>query len=123
MADTLTGEITAAFITLVYDGGVAPFALSSRYESAVRDLGDAVAFERVAWTVRGSSANEAIKVSLRTCDTMDCSAEPYIEVTNSTVPDVAPKRFAQYLVEITSDGDVSPALDAFELRYFVRGAE
>ncbi len=120
VADMLTGEITAAFITLVYDGGVAPFALSSRYESAVRELGDAVAFERVAWTVRGAA--DAIRVSLRTCDTMDCSAESYVEVANGTAPEVTPKRFAQYLVEIASDGDTSPALDAFELRYFVRGA-
>ena len=119
VADALLAEITSAYLTLVYDGGVAPFALASRYESAVRELGDAVGFERVAWTVRGEAA--AIRVSLRTCDTAECSGEAYVEVTNRTVPEVTPKRFAQYLVEITSDGDTSPALDVFELRYFVRG--
>lgn len=121
VANALTDEISAAFLTLVYDGGVAPFAVSSRYESAVRELGDAIAFERVAWTVRGAA--DAIKVSLRTCDAADCAGEDYVEVTNSSVPELAPKRFAQYRVEIASDGDTSPALDAFELRYFVRGSE
>lgn len=121
IADMLTDEITAAFLTLIYDGGVAPFALTSRYESAVHELGDAVAFERVAWTVRGPA--EAIKVSLRTCDTADCAGEAYVEVTNTSVPSLTPRPFAQYLVEITSDGDTSPAIDAFELRYFVRGSE
>ena len=121
IADMLTDEITAAFLTLIYDGGVAPFALTSRYESAVHELGDAVAFERVAWTVRGPA--EAIKVSLRTCDTADCAGEAYVEVTNTSVPSLTPRPFAQYLVEITSDGDTSPALDAFELRYFVRGSQ
>lgn len=119
VADTLITSINSAFVTLIYDGGVAPFSETSRYESAVRELGEAVAFERVAWTTRGDDT--AIKVSLRTCETSDCSAEPYTEVANATIPDVVPRQFVQYLVEITSTGDTSPALDAFELRYFVRG--
>ncbi len=121
LLDTIIGEISRAFVTVVYDGGIAPFAVTSRYESAVRDLGDAVAFERIAWTTRGDPA--AVVVKWRTCETEDCAGESYVDVVNNSAPSLTPRRFAQYQVEITSDGDSSPALDAIELRYFVRGMQ
>ena len=63
-------------------------------------------------------------VGVRTCDTAEaCAGEPYIEVTSDTVPDLPLRPFAQYRVELTTAGDTPPALDAFELRYFVRGMQ
>ena len=124
VADALVGEITRCYVTEVFDGGIAPFAPTSFYESAVRELGEVVAFERVAFTVRQADDPGAVVVRVRTCDTADgCASEPYIDVTSNTVPDLPLRRFAQYRVELTSDGDTPPALDAFELRYFVRGMQ
>ncbi len=124
LVDMLVGEITSVYVTTVYDGGIAPFATSSRYESAVRDLGDVVAYERIAWTTRQAPESSAVIVKLRTCETAEaCAAEPYVEVSNASVPGVTARRFFQYAVEITSNGDVPTALDAIELRYFVRGNE
>lgn len=118
VADMLVDQITAAFITLIYDGGIPPIALASTYESAVRELGDTVGFERIAWVSRGDP--DAVRVSLRTCDSeAACASEPYVEVTNDSEPAVTPRRFAQYKVELTSDGEATPALDTIELRYFV----
>jgi hypothetical protein len=124
LPDTLVGEITRCYVTEVFDGGIAPFAPTSIYESAIRELGDVVAFERVAFTVRQAEDPGAVVVRVRTCDTAEaCAGEPYVEVANDSVPDVPLRRFAQYQVELTSTGDSPPALDAFELRYFVRGAQ
>ena len=122
LADMLTGAITNVFVTIVHDGGIAPFATTSHYESAIRDLGDPVAFERIAWTTRAVDPS-AVVVKLRTCDTEDCAGEPYVDVVNNSEPSLTPRRFVQYTVDITSDGDASPALDAVELRYFVRGMQ
>jgi hypothetical protein len=66
----------------------------------------------------------AVIVRLRTCDTADgCEPEPFVAVENGGVPDVPVRRFAQYEVEITGNGDLPTALDAVELRYFVRSME
>jgi hypothetical protein len=124
LLDTLIGTITEVFVTVVYEGGIAPFETTSRYESAVRELGDAVAFERFAWTTRQAADPAAVVVKVRTCDTAEaCAGEAYVDVENAGVPAVTPRRFFQYAVEITSDGDVPTALDTVELRYFVRGME
>lgn len=124
LADTVASSISAAHVGIVYDGGIAPFAPSSRHESSVRELGDVAGFERIAWTTRRAPDPRAVIVSLRTCDAApDCATEPYVEVENGTVPDVPTRRFIQYQVELTSDGDVATALDAIELRYVVRGME
>ncbi|MBA2539593.1 MAG: hypothetical protein H0V17_08160 [Deltaproteobacteria bacterium] len=123
LLDLQTGSILSVHLTVVYDGSIAPFATAYRYESAVRELGDAVAFERIAWTTRQAADDAAVVVKLRTCDTEEaCAEEPYTAVENTGVPGVEPRRFVQYAVEMTSSGDVPTALDAIELRYFVRGA-
>lgn len=124
LADALVGSILAVYVTMLYDGGIAPFAQTYRYESAVRDLGDAVGFERIAWTTRQAADPAAVAVRLRTCDAADaCAAEPYVEVANASEPAITPRRFFQYEVEITGTGEIPTALDAIELRYFVRGMQ
>jgi hypothetical protein len=108
-----------------YDGLLLGDLGAASFEAtAVRELGDAVAFERIAWTTRQAAEPSAVIVKLRTCDTAEaCAGEPYVEVENATAPNVVPRRFTQYAVEMTSNGDVPTALDAIELRYFVRGTE
>jgi len=118
LADTLIDRISSVFVTIVYDGGTPPFAPTSRYESAVRELGDVVGFERIAWTTRRDPA--AITVRMRTCDTGETCTGPFVEVANNSEPALELRPFAQYEIEITSNGDVASALDAIELRYFVR---
>ena len=103
------------------NGGVAPFPASYRYVSAVRELGDVAAFGPMNWQLRQASDTATALVRIRTCDTAAaCQSEPWTEVTLGTVPDVTPRRFAQYLVELTTNGDVPTALDFIELGYSVR---
>jgi hypothetical protein len=116
-ADAITGSIDLAAITAIGHGGIAPFPTSVRYESAVRELGEVVAFGAASWQLRqGSTAS----VQLRTCDEATCTGEPWTDVINDTAPANAARRFAQYAVSITTDGDVPTALDWFELIYSVR---
>jgi len=72
------------------------------------------------WSVRQGAASAAI-VRLRTCATADaCAAEPWTEVALGATPAAAPRRFAQYQVELHGDGDVPTALDWIELAYLAR---
>jgi hypothetical protein len=124
LTDTKVGTITRVMVTMTYDGGIAPFPTTYRYVSAVRELGDAVAFERIAWVLRQAPDPSAAIVRLRTCDAAEeCAAETFVAVENGGVPAVPVRRFAQYEVEITGNGDLPTALDAIELRYFIRGME
>jgi hypothetical protein len=76
LTDGIIGEITGVMVTMIYDGGKAPFPTTYRYESAVRDLGDVVAFERIAWLLRQAPDPNMVVVRLRTCETADaCAAE------------------------------------------------
>lgn len=119
VADTTTGVLSFAGVTLVGRGGVAPFATAVRYESAPRDLGDVVGFGAATWRLRqGTLAT----VQLRTCDdAAACASEPWTQLSYGTAPQAPPRRFAQYAVELTTDGDIPTALDWFELTYSARG--
>ena len=61
------------------------------------------------------------RVSVRSCDeAAACETEPFTEVAFDTVPNIEPRRFVQYAVDLTSDGDVPTALDAIEINYIKR---
>jgi hypothetical protein len=113
--DGNTGNLTYAGVTIIYTGGGAPFPTSYRYESAVRDLGSVVGFGALTWTSRQGD----VKVQMRTCDAA-CTTEAWTDVENGAVPAVEAKQFAQYAVDVTSDGDTPTAFDAFELSYTAR---
>ena len=116
--DVMTGSLLLAAVTMVGDGGVAPFPTSYRYVSAVRELGEVVAFDVMSWGLRQSSATATATMRIRTCAAAAaCESEPWTEVALGTAPSVEPRRFAQYMAELTTNGDVPTALDFVELGY------
>jgi hypothetical protein len=120
-ADLVAGEIVKCGVTHFGRGGLAPFATSYRFESAVHDLG-AVPDElrEMGWRIRQGEPSAAA-MQLRTCDDpAACTSEPWTDVAFGAVPQVPLRQFAQYGVTIATDGDVPTALDLVELRYLVR---
>jgi hypothetical protein len=82
------------------------------------DYDDVTAFGTLSYKQRQTTT---AKVQLRTCDAADaCATEPWIDVADAAVPAVPARRFAQYAVELTSDGDVPSALDWIEINYSTR---
>ncbi|MEO8703172.1 MAG: hypothetical protein ABI867_24210, partial [Kofleriaceae bacterium] len=118
LADGITGTLNAAGVTAIGNGGVAPFPLRYVYESAIHELGDVAALGSMTWGLRQQSAITTAIVRLRTCDhEADCGDEDWTEVAFDTVPEVAPRRFAQYQLEVTTNGDVPTAVDFVDLAY------
>jgi hypothetical protein len=117
-ADAITGVLSMACVTITYAGGTPPFPMSFRYESAVHELGDVIALGALRYQLRQT---QTALVQLRTCDTADaCANEAWTEVANGVKPSVAPRRVAQYAVELATDGDHPTALDWIELAYAKR---
>ena len=110
-------------VTPHYLGGEPPIALTSAYESPVRDLGSGIAaFTRASWVERVPAGANVI-VKLRTCEAAAaCAAEPWgTELSDPAGgdPGVPARRFAQYRVELSSNGDRPPALDEISVEYTV----
>jgi hypothetical protein len=120
LADTIVGTVVQAGVTQLGSGGRAPFETSYRFESAIRDLGGVTEFREMQWRLRqGELAASAMQ--LRTCDVeAECETSAWTDVAPGTIPQVEPRRFAQYGITITTDGDVPTALDVVELRYVVQ---
>jgi hypothetical protein len=117
--DTMIGDIILVSVTMLVANTVEkPFPPSWRYESQVKELGDVIAFGTMRWALRqGTDAT----VQLRTCDdAAGCASEPWTKLEQDAAPSVMPRRFAQYAVEMMTDGDVPSALDAIELQYSIR---
>ncbi len=107
-------------VTPHYAGGELPIATTSAYESVVKDLGDVVDITRVAWVEKLSPGSD-IAVRMRTCDTQAaCATEawsaPLTDPSGGT-PAVQPRRFAQYRVEITTNGLQGAQLDELTVSY------
>lgn len=114
-----TGDVDASLLTVRHRGGEPPIATLAVYESPVEDLGAVVGFDAISWTGR-VPAGAGVAVRLRTCDTIDgCASYPWSEpvTVSGERPSVAGRRFAQYRVELTSDGDATPYVDAIEIAY------
>lgn len=117
LVDAMVGSIEIAAVTMIGRGGTPPFPSTVRYESAVRELGNVIAFGTLSWQSRQGMTT----VQLRTCDdAAACAAEPWADVTNGSVPAIVPRRFAQYAVGIATNGDVPTAFDSFDLTYSAR---
>lgn len=113
--DAVTGTLEQFGVTTTYNGGLAPFPTSYRYESAPKELGNVFAIGALSWQTRQGTAS---KVQFRTCADPSCTGEPWTDVAQSgTVPAVALEPYAQYAVEFTSDGVTPTALDWIELKY------
>jgi hypothetical protein len=117
-----TGVVERVALTVRARGGAPPIAPRAIYESAVEDLGTVIGFDAVHWTGR-FPAGTGVAVRLRTCaEAAACGEAPWSEpvTVSGGAPPVVAGRFAQYQVELTSDGDATPYLDAIEIAY--RGA-
>ncbi len=118
VAEGTTGTLDFLAVTLTGRGGLAPFDTSYHYVSAPRDLGDVASFTHVRWGLRQADPSAPAVVSLRTCDSAEaCADQPWTPVTEGARPEVPVRRFAQYMVQLTGDGDLPTALDWFELGY------
>ena len=113
-----SGTLQDFTLTAHYSGGEAPIADLAVYESAVRDLGGTSAIEKVAWFSRAPAGSD-VAVKVRTCATAAACASaawsaPLADPEGS-VPEVPAGAFAQYRVELSSDGDAAAALDAIQI--------
>ncbi len=123
LASQDSGTLLDFQVTPHFTGGEPPIAPAAAYESAVRDLGAGIAaITRVSWVER-LPAGADIAVRMRTCEAAaSCAAEPWsAPITDPAggAPAVTPRRFAQYRIELSSDGDRSPALDEITVDYAV----
>jgi hypothetical protein len=116
--DTIGGSLNFAAVTLQGSYGPDPFSKSYSYTSAPREIGKVDSFAYVRWALRQARPTTMVTVLLRTCDSAEaCAGEPWTPVASGAVPEVTPRRFAQYRVELTGDGTVPTALDWIEIAY------
>lgn len=115
-----TGTLLDFQVTPHYAGGELPIAVTSAYESRVRELGRVTSIRRVSWAVR-SAQGAQIAVRMRTCDeAAACAAQPWSAPLTDPAggaPQVEPRRFAQYRVEMMTDGERSPAIESLTIDY------
>ena len=115
-----SGTLLDFQVTPHYAGGEAPIAGTSAYDSVVKDLGEVVAITRIAWVERLAVGSD-IAVRMRTCATeAACATEAWsAPITDPTggVPAVQARRFAQYRVEITTNGLQGAQLDELTVSY------
>jgi len=116
--DGMTGSILAERVAVTYKGGTAPCAPRATYTSRIRNLGPALAIGGVRWQTRQERDGGLVRVSVRTCDTEACANEVWHAVEQSGDSAGVPARpFLQYMVEITTNGDVPTALEWIEIDY------
>jgi hypothetical protein len=117
------GTIRDVAITVHYAGGAPPIPATSAFESTVRDLGadPVTSIDAITWTERLPVGSD-LAVRLRTCATPeDCAGAAWSDPvsTPGNPPTVAPARYLQYRIELTSDGDRAPALERLQIDYQV----
>ncbi len=118
LLDSVGGQLNYAAGTLEGTAGQPPYADSYSYTSAPREIGDVESFAYVRWELRQERPTTEVTVSLRTCETAAaCEGEPWTPVARGAVPEVMPRRFAQYQVQLAATGDVPTALDWIEIAY------
>ena len=120
LVDAMVGTITLAAVTLIGDSGSPPFERRYRYESTVHELGAVSAYDVMMWGLRQASDTETATAQVRTCDDRAaCASEPWTDVPFGSVPEVAKRRFLQYALDVTTNGDVPTAVDFVQLGYTV----
>jgi subtilisin-like proprotein convertase family protein len=116
-----SGTIEDFALTLHYgNAGAPPIAPLAVYESPVHDLGAVTAIDRVSWE-EGRPAETDVLVKMRTCAVADaCAAAPWSAAMTDPAgqtPAVAVQRFAQYRVELVSNGDAVPSVEWVQVDY------
>jgi hypothetical protein len=116
--DGVVGTLGEIGVTLLGAAGPAPFSTTYRYVSAPRELGAVASFLAPRWALRQSRPDTMVTVSLRTCDAAAaCAGEPWTPIAIGAAPQVTPRRFAQYMIELAGTDDVPTALDWIEIAY------
>jgi subtilisin-like proprotein convertase family protein len=119
--DNDAGTIEDFALTIHYGGvGQPPIPALAVYQSPVRDLGAVTAIDRVTWDERRLGASDVL-IKMRTGATeAECAAAPWsaamTEPAGST-PQVAVHRFAQYRIEMISNGDTSASVEWIQVDY------
>lgn len=129
LADTVngnSGSITDVRLAVHHHNGPDQLARSASFTSLVRDLGAGVVALDAVRVGGHSPTPEGIVVRLRGCDAPEqCAAEswsePLVGVLDAAgaVPGVPPRRYLQYRVELTSNGEREPEVDWIEVSYRV----
>lgn len=123
-----SGRLTDFAIAVHHRGGPPPIATDAAWTSAVRDLGpDVTTIERVRLGARVPDG-AGVQLLLRTCAAPEaCAAEPWSPPVDgaagdggAAAPRVAPRRYLQYRIELTSDGEREPEVDWVEIDYRTR---
>ena len=115
------GTITDVQLAVHLANGPDQVARSAAYTSLVQDLGSVAAIDEVRFAGR-SAVPDGIAVRLRTCDAPEqCAAAPWGAAVTASggAPDVEVKRYLQYRVELTSDGEREAEVDWIEIDYRV----
>lgn len=114
-----TGTLRDFQLTVHHRAGQPPIAPAASFVSTVKDLGDMVtAYTSFAWQAR-LGAGTAIKVYVRSGDTMDAVlaaawSTPLVDPNGGSPPVVA-RRYFQYRVDFESDGDGAAMVDSVRL--------
>jgi hypothetical protein len=120
LVDAVVGSITLAAVTLLGTSGSPPFERRFRYESRVHELGAIAAYDVMMWGMRQATDTETATAQVRTCDDLAaCAGEPWTDVPFGSVPEVAKRRFLQYAIDVTTNGEVPTAVDFVQLGYTV----
>ncbi len=123
-----TGTLQDVQLAVHLAGGPEQVARTAAYTSLVRDLGDGVtALDAVRFGAR-VPPDGGVAVRVRTCAAAaECLAEPWsaplTDGSGATPPGVEPRRYLQYRVELTSDGEREPELEWLEVEYRVPAAD
>jgi hypothetical protein len=125
VSDTVAGTggtLTDVQLAIHLANGPDQVARSAAFTSLVHDLGNVVAIDRVRFGGRAPTP-DGIAVRLRGCDAPEqCAAAPWSEpiIDGAGAPAaVEVKRYLQYRVELTSDGEREAELDWVEIDYRV----
>jgi hypothetical protein len=119
--DGTIGTLGDVGVVLLGAAGPAPFAPTYRYVSAPHELGAVASFMAPRWSLRQGRPDAMVAVSLRTCDAAAaCEGEAWTPIAIGAVPQVTPRRFAQYKIELAGIGDAPTALDWIEIAYHKR---
>ena len=114
-SNTDTGSLNTAKLTLHTAGGPERIARTASWTSQVLRFDTAVAaIDGVTWTERVPDS-AALSVLVRGCQHPDCSDGVWAPARD-TPTSIAPARYLQLRVEMTSDGVVEPELRDLRLR-------
>ncbi len=119
-----TGTLRDFQVTVHHRGGAAPIPAVAIYESGLIDLGMVISLDSLSWGAR-LAAGAGVQLRVRTGGSpLELSnaawSTPVLDAGGSDVPEL-PRRYFQYRVEMTSDGDGAAAVDWVRLDYTREG--